>query len=147
MDYGLAPINACPNLTIASPAAENSRWLAPEIIKPPPGATGVAESKPADIFAFAMLAIEVFTGKLPFEKCGNSGAANRILKGDRPELPQNAEVLGLTVKMWEFLQKCWDPDPTERPTIEDVVRTWKGFLGINKCVQNLRRPEPWRVRS
>ena len=103
------------------------RWLAPEIIKLPPNATGM-ESKPADIFAFAMLVIEVFTGKLPFEGQSSSGAANRIFRGDRPPFPQNAENVGFTVQMWELLQGCWDSNPAERPTIGGVVTTWESLL-------------------
>ena len=112
----------------------NVRWLAPEIIKPPHGTTAV-ESKPADVFAFAMLAIEVFTGRLPFEGKGNSVAAKRILNGVRPEFPQNAEDVGLTVPMWDFLQRCWDGDPTKRPKIDEVVTTWEGFLKNEGYVQ------------
>lgn len=115
------------------------RWLAPEIIKPSTGTGNALESKPADVFAFAMLAIEVFTVKVPFEGLGGPGTASRIFKGDRPEFPGNAEDVGLTIPMREFLQKCWDQDPTKRPTIEDVVTTWEGLLGNDMCVQRTSR--------
>ncbi|KAF9647767.1 kinase-like protein [Thelephora ganbajun] len=132
-DYGLALLNANPDLTQASPTVGNSRWLAPEIIDPPSDI--VFESKPADIFAFGMLAIEVFTGEPPFQGCSSSRAARLILKGDRPELPQNAEGVGLTVQVWELLQKCWHPDPARRPTIDEVVRSCEYLTGNNECVQ------------
>ena len=125
-DYGVAPINASSSLMGASP---NSRWLAPEIIKPLPCATGVAvESRSADIFAFGMLVIEVLTGRIPFEEQGESRAAHRILEGGRPGLPQNAEDVGLAVPMWGLIQRCWDADPAMRPEIEEVVTTWEGLL-------------------
>jgi hypothetical protein len=92
------------------------------------------ESKPADIFAFAMLAVEVFTGKVPFEGQGNPQAVTRIFKGERPGFPQNAKGVGLTLPMWEFLQRCWHADPMMRPEIEEVVRTWEGFLENNVYV-------------
>ena len=124
----MAPINACSSLMNASP---NSRWLAPEIIKPLPCPTGVAvESKPADIFAFGMLVIEVLTGKPPFEGCSEPGAARRILRGDRPELPQNAGDVDLTNPMRDFIQRCWREDPAKRPEIDEVVTTWEGFLQV-----------------
>ena len=135
-DYGFAPINTCIRLTAAESTAGNVRWLAPEIIRPPQDTSNhVLESKPADVFAFAMLAVEVFTGKVPFEEQGNPGAASRIFKGDRPEFPQNAEDVGLTIQMWELLQRCWDAEPTKRPTIEEVVETWDGLIENEKQVQ------------
>jgi hypothetical protein len=133
-DYGLAPTNS---LIAADPTARNTRWLAPEIIKPPPHAIGILESKPADIFAFAMLAVEVFTGEVPFPEERSTRVANKIFRGDRPEFPQNAEDVGLTVQIWGLLQSCWHQDPIERPTIHDVVRAWEGFLG-NSEVQPTR---------
>jgi len=110
---------------MASPTVGNPRWLAPEIINPACGVVSTV-SKPADVFAFAMLVAEVMTGKLPFEGKSDSGAAHRIFKGERPELPQNAEDIGLTPQIQELLQRCWDKDPAKRPTIDEVVTVWKG---------------------
>jgi len=81
-----------------------------------------------------MVVAEVMTGKLPFEEMSDSGAAHRILKGERPELPQYTEVNGLTPQLREFVQRCWHQDPTKRPTIYEVVATWKA-LGGEVCVE------------
>jgi len=129
----LAPINANPILTVASPDVGNSRWLAPEIIDAPPNSI-VAESKRADIFAYGMVGVAVFTAKLPFEGCCDVEAASQILKRGRPERPQNAEDFGLTPQIWELFEGCWDHDPARRPTIEGVVRTCKDLLEINEYV-------------
>ena len=88
----------------------------------------VVESKAADVFAFGMLAVEVFTGKIPFENLENEAAALRILKGGRPEMPENAEAIGLTVEIWNLLKSCWHQNPKRRPTIEEVVRRWRKFV-------------------
>lgn len=130
----MAPINTSPRLVVLSPTAGNSRWLAPEIILP--DTTGVpVESKAADIFAFGMLVAEVLTGKPSFEGYHEPEVMSSILKGDRPELPQNAGDLGLTVPMWGFIQMCWDQNPTKRPEIDEVVKTWEGFLQNYEYVQ------------
>ena len=124
----MVPVNTCSSLMNTSP---NSRWLAPETIKPLPCVTGVAvESKSADIFAFGMLVIEVLAGKPPFEGCGEPGAACRILGGDRPELPQNVGDVDLTDPMRDLIQRCWHENPTERPEIWEVVTMWECFLRV-----------------
>ena len=44
----------------------------------------VMESKAADVFAFGMFAVEVFTGKIPFEEQKNKAVVLRISRGGRP---------------------------------------------------------------
>jgi hypothetical protein len=85
-------------------------------------------SKPADIFAFAMLAVEVFTGKAPFRNMKNKPAVIQIASGKRPDEPQAAKRLGLSAEMWKFIEKCWSANPSERPAIDEVVRIWEGFV-------------------
>ena len=132
-EYGLAPIYSDPSFAVAAAPGSvgTSRWLAPEIITPARkrGTTPVIESKAADVFAFGMLAVEVFTGKIPFEGQGNEAAVLRILKGGRPEIPGYAEEIGLTVEMRNLIGGCWRQNPKKRPTMEQVVRKWQ------KCVE------------
>jgi hypothetical protein len=116
--------------------AGNARWLAPEIIGP---AGEVVESERADIFAFAMLTIEVFTGKVPFWKLGsNSAVVNQIFQGFRPEIPQGIEEVGLTLQMQKFVERCWDQEPTQRPDVNEAMVTWRGFLGEHGYVRLTR---------
>ena len=102
----------------------------------------VMESKAADVFAFGMFAVEVFTGKLPFGAQKNEAVVLRISQGGRPEFPANAQAIGLTVEIWNLLQSCWKQDPKKRPTMAEVVRRWQRFVGDDddlaafpKCVQ------------
>ena len=91
----------------------------------------VMESKPADVFAFAMFAVEVFTGNIPFEGRTFTTAALDALEGKRPEIPGNAQEMGLTGEMLKFLESCWHQDPEKRPTMEEVVRRWRRFVVRN----------------
>jgi serine/threonine protein kinase len=136
-DYGLAPINANPNLSAASPINRNLRWLAPEIINPPDTTNTVVESKAADVFAFGIFAIELFTGRLPFEGFSDLRIARQILEGGRPGLPENAGDVGLTPPVWELLQWCWNQDPVQRPTMLEVLRSCEALLGNNQYVQTI----------
>ena len=131
-DYGLSPIISNPMFTVAATpgVAGSSRWLAPEIIDPPSKASSkpLTASKSADVFAFAMLAVEVFTGKVPFVDMKNESVVIHIANGKRPAKPQAAGQLGLTAEMWKFIERCWTANPSKRPTIDEVVRTWEGFV-------------------
>ena len=130
-EYGLATINSDPSFTLAATpgVVGTSRWLAPEIINPvrKGNSMPVMESKPADVFAFSMFAVEVFTGKRPFEG-KNTVIDSRISRGDRPEMPGNAQEVGLTTEVWKLLESCWQQYPKKRPTMEEVVRRWEKFV-------------------
>ncbi|KAF9647761.1 kinase-like protein [Thelephora ganbajun] len=131
-EYGLGPINSDPSFTVAATpgAVGASRWLAPEIIIPPRKRKNmlVMESKAADVFAFGMLAAEVFTGKIPFEGLRDEVVGRHILQGGRPEIPANAQAVGLTGEMWKLLESCWQHNPRKRPKMEEVVRRWQKFV-------------------
>jgi len=113
-----------------------SRWLAPELINPPrkKGYRQEAGTEQADIFAFAMLAIEVFTGALPFGDVRHETAILMIAQGQRPGKPQGAESRGFTPEIWKFIQKCWSQNPAKRPGMSDVVAAWQRFESQERCV-------------
>ena len=125
---------------MVSEALVTSRWLAPEIINPPPNGNTppLMESKASDIFAFGMFAVEVFTGKVPFEEQRNDEVVLHIWRGGRPEKPDTAHAVGLTDEMWEFIKNCWQQDPNRRPTVVEVVRRWQEFVAnddVTECVR------------
>lgn len=75
-----------------------------------------------------MLAVEILTGKVPFDGQSDGTVVLHILKGGRPEVPANAQVMGLTSEIWKFLESCWHSNPKKRPTMEKVVRLWERFV-------------------
>ena len=131
-DYGLANISLDIMSAPAGAASTISRWLAPELIKHP--GSKVFESKPGDIFAFGMLAVEVFTGNVPYDKEGNHKVLGTIRNGIRPSLPQDARDVGLTTEMWNLIQRCWHSEPGNRPTIDQVVDRLETLLNSNEYV-------------
>lgn len=106
-----------------------SRWLAPELIDPPRKKEYQQQvaSEQADIFAFAMLTIEVYTGQLPFGDVRHETAILMIVRGQRPGKPADDECPGLTPEIWKFTQKCWHQNPAKRPDINAVVSAWWSF--------------------
>lgn len=135
-DYGLARINMGISFIENESTTRNARWLAPEIIRPPDDAPiRVFESKEGDVFAFGMVSIQTYTGKKPLEEVADPKVTNMIFKGKRPKYPPNALKVGLTTPIFNYFQRCWDQDPTSRPKIDDVVRTLKGFIENEECVE------------
>ena len=55
----------------------------------------------------------------------------------RPE--EQATSLGLTDRLWEILEKCWNFDPDERPDMSTVLRCLQEFTPttqFNTSTQN-----------
>ena len=99
------------------------------MINPPrKGGMPVTESKSADVFAFAMVVVEVFTGKVPFEGQKDEAVVLQISRGGRPAMPTNAQAAGFTVGVWRLLESCWYQNPKKRPTMDEVMRRWETFL-------------------
>ena len=78
-----------------------------------------------------MFAVEVFTGKVPFEDETQAISALWILRGVRPGLPEDGQAVGLTDEIWELLETCWQENPKKRPTMEEIVRRWEKFVEHN----------------
>ena len=78
-----------------------SRWLAPDLINPPrkKGYRQPAGTEQTDIFAFAMLDVEVFTRGLPFCGVWHETVILMIAQGQRPEKPRGAESGGFTTEI------------------------------------------------
>jgi serine/threonine protein kinase len=131
-DYGLDPVYSVIPITmeLGSSGVKEYRWLAPEIQAiPSTRVERVTESKDADVFAFGMVGLEILTGKEPFENSTNIGAMNLILKGNRPQKPENRPEVGLTDDMWNLLSRCWHKKPGKRPVVGDIVGELQGLCG------------------
>ena len=106
------------------------RWMAPELL-----AAGGITSKTADIYALGMTAFEVrarhdnpmgydthlhklFAEVAPFADKPPSTVAVEVLSGKRPDRPIHP---GLTDKLWDLVQRCWEQEPLRRPEISKVV--------------------------
>jgi serine/threonine protein kinase len=113
-----------------SASADESKgtWshMAPELLIP--GNFGLHDarvSKQADIYAFGVVVYEVLTGYPPFGGKGRWETTMRIIKGERPSKPENAEDIGFGGGTWEFVQRCWHQRRDERPTAEDIRKHFR----------------------
>ena len=85
------------------------------------------QTKSSDCYALGMVIYEVLSGHAPFPRCNNHIAAMKVLKGERPVRPQGMEWSWFTGagEVWEVLERCWVPQPGDRPSIEDVLQYLK----------------------
>ncbi|KAG8987676.1 hypothetical protein FRB94_002287 [Tulasnella sp. JGI-2019a] len=118
-DFGLAKLlQDCPSsFTTSNVGMGTLRWCSPELLLE--GCENKTQA--SDVWAFAALALEIFTGHIPFYDKSNTQATVAIARGEiparalYPELPQ-------CNKFWDVLESCWKQDPTERPTMEALGR-------------------------
>lgn len=88
--------------------------MAPEVIR------CEHHDKPADVYSFGILLISLFTNEvimndgLPIKSVPDF--LSRIEEGVRPRRPH-----GMPYFYWKLAKKCWNDDPSQRPTFERVV--------------------------
>ncbi|KAJ6455838.1 ras guanine nucleotide exchange factor domain-containing protein [Mycena sanguinolenta] len=90
------------DITLSSP-----RWSPPELLR-----IGGSTSKSADVWSFAMTALELMTGQPPFHSITSDITVLREL--DHGKIPDRPE--GLSDELWGFMRKCWRNKPTSRPS-------------------------------
>ncbi|KIM54855.1 hypothetical protein SCLCIDRAFT_135926, partial [Scleroderma citrinum Foug A] len=95
-------------------------WMAPEQFDSDE-CTALATAQ-ADVWAFGMTALELFTRHRPFPEIDAlSHLIIRILEGppDRPF--DETTCLRLTDEWWNICLSCWHSNPLTRPCISDIV--------------------------
>lgn len=78
--------------------------------------------KAVDVYAFAMLAYEIVTGKKPFFENGENISIQKhnemVMNGERPLFTKDVPD-----KMITLIQKCWSQKPDDRPSFEGIFGT------------------------
>ncbi|KIO24653.1 hypothetical protein M407DRAFT_51361, partial [Tulasnella calospora MUT 4182] len=98
-------------LTTAGLEFTNIRYTAPEILQ---GSS--TPSVRSDVYSFACVALETMTGKSPFWKTEKDiGVIQKVLKDKLT--PSQEDHPGLEdADMWDLLRRCWNHEPSDRPT-------------------------------
>ncbi|KAJ7065053.1 kinase-like domain-containing protein, partial [Mycena amicta] len=117
-DFGLSSITDAMTLkfthSTASVRGGTTRYQAPELIS-----TDNLSQCSSDVYAFACVCYEIWTEQRPFfEITQDVYVAIKILSGLRPTRPENMTD---DHPLWLLLQDSWVKDPTERPTITQIV--------------------------
>ncbi|KAF9455687.1 kinase-like domain-containing protein, partial [Collybia nuda] len=103
-----------------------TRWMAPEVINPPPDTvpfdrdTGY-ETPQSDVYSFGMTILEILSGRHPFaHRRLHAGVIFDVVQGIRPPRPESAKM---TDPIWDVVQSCWKQEPEERPGMS-MVNAW-----------------------
>ncbi|KAJ8083247.1 hypothetical protein PM082_009119 [Marasmius tenuissimus] len=117
-DFGLSRITDTNGLRITTSTTRpvgTARWLAPELLI---GSGG--PSKESDVYSYACVCYEIFTGLQPFPELANEmTVAFNVAQGKRPSRPEGAPEL--SDAMWALMNVCWDANPSSRPSASHVL--------------------------
>jgi hypothetical protein len=98
-------------------------YLAPEILSKKP------YIKESDIYSFGMIMWEYTTGKKPFhDRSHNHLLISDILKGERPQITDDTPEFYA-----ELMKKCWDHNPENRPTAEEIHDCLQGYWTYHRA--------------
>ncbi|KAJ7117403.1 kinase-like domain-containing protein [Mycena crocata] len=99
--------------------SDSYRWFAPEVCI----GNGML-SLGSDVYAYAMTVLELFTHEQPYNNIKHTTeVVIRSAKGEQPPRPTGPRVLerGLNDALWELLCRCWVNEPSQRPTIQQIL--------------------------
>jgi serine/threonine protein kinase len=84
-------------------------------------------TKETDVFGFSMVALEIYTGKLPYYHIlQESAIIHQVQQGSRPDRLRCLPAT-FTDPMWALLTDCWKTAPNDRPVMETVVHRLEEF--------------------
>ncbi|KAG6911107.1 hypothetical protein DXG01_003847 [Tephrocybe rancida] len=130
-DFGLASVTD-PKIikwtsqsTMASKGG-TARWQAPELHESEDEVEEVYNTKATDVFAWAGICYEIFTGCLPFFELSNPVViVARIIQGHTPTRPETDNIAwgirGLNERVWDLMKECWHFKPSTRPDMTQIL--------------------------
>ena len=82
----------------------------------------------------------VLTDRTPFRGVPQTAMGYYVLRGERPEKPENAAAIGFSDPPWGFTKRCWDGAREARPTAGEGVTHLREQrpTGMRSCPLALR---------
>ncbi|KAH8101096.1 kinase-like domain-containing protein [Cristinia sonorae] len=135
-DFGMSVISDATSYNYGSiHGGGASRWCAPELFEPEEfGLTSRRPITQSDIYAFACVAIELYTTKPPFPDLTNYQVPMRVMKGMRPPRPSYPESMTISDELWSLVEDCWLHDFDQRPSALTVAQTLGNIVDKEQAV-------------
>ncbi|KAI6021105.1 WD40-repeat-containing domain protein [Pisolithus marmoratus] len=137
-DFGFSILNISSfNMTTNAIRGGSFPWMAPELLDN--GSGSVA----ADVWAFGMTVLELFTRSPPFYDCTSvANVVYRLTCGRLPVRPDaQLTQFRLTSAWWDICTSCWRTDPSSRPTMVVVAeRVRRAMYGTGPRVSTHVNP-------
>lgn len=130
-DFGLAKTQAHTIQSVGGKVTQMVAWCAPELLS----AEGEVTEK-VDIYSFGTVLWEIFTGKQPFANLSLSKITEKILAGEREQLPED-----LPNGLGEMITACWSADPSKRPELSAIVNWLERYDPVQSCYQQAKQME------
>ncbi|KAJ7216754.1 kinase-like domain-containing protein [Mycena rebaudengoi] len=118
-DFGLTSFTDTTAATTTSHRAGTIRWMAPELIDPDRFGLKFRRTTASDVYAFACVCLELYTGRPPFADVREGGVVLKIVQGERPAQPSTMPPM--SEALWKYVSEWWAEDPATRPPAEMVV--------------------------
>jgi len=89
-------------------------YIAPEIFR------GKPYTPASDIYSLGIIIWTIHSLEQPYSgRCHDAKLILDIIRGLRPEISPNIGMANFCV---ELVKKCWDPDPKNRPTADQIIQ-------------------------
>ncbi|XP_072045000.1 uncharacterized protein [Amphiura filiformis] len=102
------------------------RYMAPEIHVGNKHGRAIF-SKPADVWAYGMVLLEICTRKPPFEHLEWHRVVFEVGSGNKPSIPEDCPK-----DLSDIIQQCWNSDPKQRPTMTFIVTALHGYWSLDR---------------
>jgi TPR repeat protein len=109
-DFGTSKFINPMATNLQSVTAGTPCFMAPEIID------GDDYAFPVDVYAYAMVAYMVLSGRTPFAGERQWALTRRVVAGGRPAIPEFVPK-----QYQQLIQNCWRQEPEGRPTFDQIV--------------------------
>ena len=91
-------------------------------------------SAASEVYAFAIVAWEVLTAKVPWQGYSEARLTKAIIKEERPPLPQHGD--------FQLVESCWAQEAKDRPTFAALAQGLQAAVATAVAVSAKAREEP-----
>eukprot|EP01118_Nematostelium_gracile_P016855 TRINITY_DN7069_c0_g1_i4.p2 TRINITY_DN7069_c0_g1~~TRINITY_DN7069_c0_g1_i4.p2 ORF type:complete len:578 (+),score=74.00 TRINITY_DN7069_c0_g1_i4:2744-4477(+) len=123
-DFGLSRYGE--EYHVSSEAKIPIRWTAIEVLENKIATTA------SDVWSFGIVCWEVFeNGTQPYHNYSFDIVLNALRNGERLPKPDLCPDI-----VWDMMKKCWNKDPSERPSFSDILTLLESAYDDTECQQS-----------